>query len=156
MAARRAKAKAKAAAAESSQQAEGPLPAAAAVAEPAAEEAMPPPPARRNPIPAHALRGERSQPFGTSWVLAEVHPGGVLSAWSARCYLHGDHCNKTLNMGSTFTPEQAKHRLMEWCIRGLQFPDEPGARAAHMRSNPRLYAEDELRPLPQLIQEADG
>jgi len=54
---------------------------------------VPPPPIQEGPagvfrIPAQALRGDRSIPFGTSWVLSEVHPGGVFTTWSCSCYIH--------------------------------------------------------------------
>ena len=82
-------------------------------------------------------------------------------AWSARCFMHcsdGRQCAKTLVMGETFTPDEAKHRIMEWCVRGKDIPDEPGARDRHMfsrkldgsRDGPRDYSVAELRSIEAL------
>lgn len=134
------------------------VPALAAPAPPAA--AAPAPPAGGGPpgvsrIPAQALRGERSEPFGTSWVLSEVHPGGVFTTWSCSCYLHkadGQRCNKSLAFfDSDMTPDEAKHRIMQWCIDGIVIPDVPGGKHSHMNNiKPRLYRRQDLQPIHEL------
>jgi hypothetical protein len=48
------------------------------------------------------------------------------------------------------SPDEAKHRIMEWCVRGLSVPDEEGARVTHMADEPSLYLASELRPVPEL------
>ena len=111
---------------------------------------------RREEVFDAALRASnRGEPFGEHWILAEVYSRGVLTSWSCRCFLHtvdGVHCNKTLVMGTQFTPDEAKHRIMEWCIRGLRFPDTPGSRDRHMvEEKPRTYGVNELRPMPELL-----
>jgi len=62
---------------------------------------------------------------------------------------------RTLSMGSTFTPEQAKHRIMEWCVRGLSIPDVPGGKRRHMEDRPRDYPEHELRSVEDLVARAN-
>ena len=84
-------------------------------------EPVPPPPpvlgdaagpAPVSRIPAHALRGDRSMPFGTSWVLSEVHPGGVFTTWSCSCYIHtvdGQRSSYPFTMGRRWWPDGVKY-----------------------------------------------
>ncbi len=118
--------------------AEPPLEPGPAAAPPAAA-AVPPPPPPAAPAPL-GPRDDRALPWGMSWVLAEVHPHGVLKAWSARCFLHGGNCNKSLNMGHQFTQEEAKRRIQEWCIRGLDIPEGLNARTDLMDMKPRFFS----------------
>jgi hypothetical protein len=123
-------------------------------AAPLAAAAVPPLPPPAAPAPL-GPRDDRMLPWGTSWVLAEVHPHGVLKAWSARCLLHGGNCNKTLNMGDQFTPEEAKRRIQEWCIRGLGVPVRFNSRTEHMGMLPRLFRSAEVRSTEELTRIAD-
>ena len=106
-----------------------------AVAPPAAPEMVPlmllPPPApmleaRREEM-RRALRGDRAVPFGRFYVLADVYRDGMLKSWSCRCFVHSS-CNKTLTMSATIGNDEAKIRIMEWCVRGIDQPDTPGRR----------------------------
>ena len=54
-------------------------------------------------------------------------------------------------MGEVFTPEQAKHRVMEWCIRGKAIPDLLGGKLLHMEDKLRYYNESDLRTVEQLM-----
>jgi hypothetical protein len=90
---------------------------------------------------ARAWRGERGEPFGPNFVLAGVLFHGELKSWSCRCFLHTKDdrvCNKTLSMGETFTPDQAKHRIMQWCVEGFAIPDVPGPKTQHTTKYFRL------------------
>ena len=126
------------------------------LAAPLADIAPPPPPP---PLPPAAAarrpRDDRALPWGTSWVLAEVHSRGELSAWSVRCSLHANSCNKSLNFGTQFIPEEAQRRIQEWCIRGLAIPAGPDARNEHMRMNPRFFPNAEVRPIAELTRIAE-
>jgi len=54
---------------------------------------------------------------------------------TATCRLHtadGKRCNHNLTLGSTFTLEQATHRIKQWCIEGKRIADVPGGKADHM------------------------
>ena len=132
-----------------------PAPAAAAAAVPPPAP-PPPPPAQemaQNRIPKHALRSKRAEPFGTSWILAEVYSSGSLTSWSCRCFYHiadGQQCNISLTMGDAFTPEEAKHRVLEWSVRGASLQDGPGMRELHMSDKPRHYQAHELRSVAEL------
>ena len=123
------------------------------VAAPPAAAAVPPPLPPAAPAPL-GPRDDRALPWGTSWVLAEVHPHGVFKAWSARCFLHGGNCNKTLNMGHQFTQEEAKLRIQEWCIRGLDIAEGPNARTDHMDMKPRVFLGAEVRSSEELTRVA--
>ena len=104
-----------------------------------------------------ALRIARAEPFGQEFVLAEVYAEGSLSAWSCRCFIHtadGRGCNKTLVMGRTYTPEEAKRRIMRWCLEGRQYPNREGGRDLHMAINPRFY--DEAPSLEDLLRRASS
>lgn len=115
---------------------------------------------RRIRVPASALRGSRAEPFGTSFVLAGVYPSslaGQCGAWSARCFLHTDGpsvCNKSFNLGTDYSEEEARHRIMQWCVAGGDILDEPGGRARHMAVNPRLFAPHDLLPVATLLERA--
>ena len=133
-----------------------PPPPVADLAPPAA--APPPAPVARRPH-NRAGRRLRGEPFGALLVLAPVHQHGVFTAWSCRCCAHtsdGAVCNKTLTMGATFSAEEAKQRIMEWCLRGLGLPDEPGSRALHMQDDPRNFDAAEVRPMAQLMIDANA
>ena len=54
-------------------------------------------------------------------------------------------------MGARFTPEQAKHRVVEWSIRGKAIPDLPGGKLLHMEDKPRYYNESDFRAMEQLM-----
>lgn len=105
------------------------------------------------------MRGLRGEPFGRHFVLAEVYSAGTMIAWSCRCLLHtadGGTCNKTLNMGTVFTPQEAKRRIQQWCVDGLAMPDEAGGRATHMQLNPRAYDASALLPVEELLRLAEA
>jgi hypothetical protein len=119
------------------------------VAAPLVAAAVPPLPPPLAPAPL-GPRDDRALTWGTSWVLAEVHSQGILTAWSARCLLHGGNCNKSLNMGSQFTPEVAKRRIQEWCIRGLDVAVGLNARTEHMDIKPRFFPSAEVRSSEEL------
>ena len=101
-----------------------------------------------------AERHARGEPWGKGrFALAPVVARGRLIAFSATCKVHvadGARCNINLSLGRCFTLEQAKHRIKQWCVHGLQVPDEVGARAKHMDVRPRDFAEDDLIPLEEL------
>ena len=107
--------------------ADAPAPAVAPpVAPPVADGPAPP-----EPVAGVELRrvkaGMRAEPFaGGRFILADVHSGGVFVSWSCICNLHPGigalTCNKTLTFGTTFTPEQAKRRIMKWCLDGMDIP----------------------------------
>ncbi len=129
---------------------------------PVAEPAIPPPP-ELPPLDPEAVadlamhqalaRSARGFKWGRRFVLAEVWPGGVLGAWSAKCYIHDKGlCNKTLNMGVRYTADEAKQRIMEWCVRGQGIPDVPGLRkrTLHMDEEPRDFNNMDLRSVEDL------
>jgi hypothetical protein len=119
----------------------------------AADPASPPPPPPPLDEALPLVRSDRGIPFGRRFVLAEVWPSGVLKAWSAKCNIHaGGLCNKTLSMGTTYTPAQAKHRIMEWCVRGYDIPDIPGIRkrTLHMEEEPKDFIEADVRSVEAL------
>ena len=82
---------------------------------------------------------------------------GIVKAWSATCLLHdadGMRCNKSLNMGTEFTDEQARRRIKEWCLQGAMIPDEYGMRKRHMDIQPREFSDEQLRSEADLNEEA--
>lgn len=117
----------------------------------AGPEDVPERPAGHVRVPPRALRGSRAELFGSSFVLAEVHPQGVFSAWSCRCYLHtaeGQQCNKTFTFrGGVCDAAEAKWRIMQWCVNGISIPDGVGARACHMSENPAAIPRTALLPV---------
>ena len=68
----------------------------------------------------------------------------------------GGICNKSLNMGTVFTPQEAKRRIQQWCVDGLALPDQAGARGKHMQLNPRAYAASALLPEKELLRLAEA
>ena len=87
-------------------------------------------------------RESRGEPFGSLFTLASVHPGGVITAWSATCRRHqsdGHRCNTSLTFGEVFSEDEAKRRIKRWCLQGLEIPDEAGGRDRHMKINPRRF-----------------
>jgi hypothetical protein len=112
----------------------------------------PAPPARSPPGRGGGGTSESDVRACNAGLRREVRRSGTFESWSCRCYFHtkGPKCNKTLSWGSTMSPDEAKHRIMEWCVRGLSVPDEEGARVTHMADEPSLYLASELRPVPEL------
>ena len=47
-------------------------------------------------------------------------------------------------------PEEAKWRIMQWCVDGLTIPNKPGGKEEHMRIQPRDYQLIDLLPLAEL------
>ena len=89
--------------------------------------------------------------------MAPVYSRGVFTAWSATCNLHvasGERCNKNLNLGTTYSSEEARRRIQEWCLRGLDIADGPEARGHHMEDNPRWYAPAVVRSAESLEEAA--
>ncbi len=83
---------------------------------------------------------------------------GVSRAWSARCFLHtsGDVCNKTLTWGRDISPDEAKHRIMQWCIDGVRVPNDASGRDLHMVQDPRVIAVGSLLPVQELERVANA
>ena len=80
--------------------------------------------------------------------MAQVATLGIVKSWSATCGLHkaeGLRCNKTFNMGTEFTDEQARRRIKEWCLRGAIIPNEHGGRKTHMDIKPRTFLDAQVR-----------
>jgi hypothetical protein len=50
-------------------------------------------------------------------------------------------------MNAAINAEEAKIRIMEWCVRGMQTPEGPGLRKRnlHMDDEPKNYPASELR-----------
>ena len=142
-------------------------PAASAAAAPPAVEPSPAAPAASEAAVPHAARqplaGGRV-PRGTPWgrhgkfVLAHTHRSGMLEAITVTCLVHtqGERCNKSLTLGTDFTEQQAVARIKEWCVRGLQIPDSPEARPAHMAIVPRKFPDREVRSEQALDSEVDA
>ena len=150
-------------------------------AAPAEEAPQPPPaaPAEEAPQPpaeeppAAQRRRFEGEPFaGGRFAVAEMKTDEeVIIGYSCTCFLHPgpqlpgrrrrNRCNKTLTMGSTFTPEQAKRRIMKWCLDGVAIPS-PGPdgddipRQLHMANNPRTYRDDEVPSLDALYVAANN
>ena len=100
------------------------------------------------PAPAAAEAAQANRPCGEPWRGEPWVEGGpfVLArgplCWSVTCRVHradGLRCNKSLNLGTLFSDEEAKARIKEWCVRGLSIPDAPGGKNAHMHVNPRDF-----------------
>ena len=52
--------------------------------------------------------------------------------------------------GNSCMPEEAKWRIMQWCVDGLTIPNKPGGKEEHMRIQPRDYQLIDLLPLAEL------
>ena len=106
----------------------------------------------------------RAEPFGSKFVSAQVWDKGEFTSWSCVCFLHtkdANKCTKTLKFGKwrhyNFTPDQAKHRIMQWCLNGVGIPNAVGAKLEHHNTpDPRQLSEDELRSVEQLTREAQS
>jgi hypothetical protein len=89
-------------------------------------------------------------PFGRNkrFLISDKYSKGCLVAVHAICKLHTvdgeDCCNKTVNLGASFTVGAATRRIKKWCIDGAAISNEVGGRAAHMSMNPRLYADGDV------------
>lgn len=61
-------------------------------------------------------------------------------------------CNKSITFSDTgMSPDEAKHRIMQWCLDGTRIPNRPGGKQRHMNEiKPRLYRREDLRPVAQL------
>ena len=84
---------------------------------------------REGPGVPRALPWGREVDGRQRFVLARTHERGELAAITVTCNVHradGRRCNKHLSLGVHFSEEEATRRIMEWCIRGLEIPDEPG------------------------------
>jgi len=47
--------------------------------------------------------------------------------------------------------DEAKHRIMQWCIDGLTIPNELGGKHRHMNEiKPRLCSLQDMRPIQEL------
>ena len=134
-------------------------------AAPAEEGPQRQPPAEEPPAaPRRRFDGE---PFaGNRFAVAEMKNGeDVIIGYSCVCTLHPapqvagrrrNKFNKTLSMGKAFTPEQAKRRIMKWCLDGVAIPSPDPAdtgdveRQLHMATNPRYYRDDDVPSLDAL------
>ena len=64
-------------------------------------------------------------------------------------------CNQWLSLGDSMSEADAEHRIKEWCVRGLDIPDEAGARARHMDIKARRFKDDDIRRIAVLDAIAD-
>ena len=70
--------------------------------------------------------------------------------------LEGDNCercNKSFSLRTHFTEEEATRRIIQWCVAGMAFTDDEGARQTHMDPaffNPRTLPAEELRSVDEL------
>ena len=95
----------------------------------------------------------------------------VIIGYSCTCFLHPgprlpgkrhrNRCNKRLSMGTTFTAEQVKRRIMKWCLDGVAIPSpgpdgDDAPRQLHMINNPRTYRDDEVPSLDALYVAANN
>ena len=109
-----------------------------------------PPPTEPEPQAEQPHRERRSMPFGRNkrFLISDKYSKGCLVAVHAICKLHTvdgeDCCNKTVNLGASFTVGAATRRIKKWCIDGAAISNEVGGRAAHMSMNPRLYADGDV------------
>ncbi len=111
---------------------------------------LPPPPPPAPVQPASEDRIERAQPMvpraprAETWAqgrftLARHVANGQFRAWTVTCRLHtadSQRCNKSLSIGS-MPQDEAKRRIQEWCLKGVEVPDDPGGRFVHMAFEPR-------------------
>lgn len=45
------------------------------------------------------------------------------------------------------SPDEARHRVAQWCIDGMGIADAPGSRELHMAIDPRRYDASQLLPV---------
>ena len=111
-----------------------------------------PPEAHVEPPPAPAaevntvLREALWEQWGP-FTLAPHCSHGVVKAYSVACHLHhgeGPRCSKMLRFDSVLPMRESKRRIKQWCLGGFGIPDGPGAKAAHMSDNPRLYLKSDV------------
>ncbi|MCP4239468.1 MAG: hypothetical protein GY772_02795, partial [bacterium] len=68
-------------------------------------------------------------------VLAMHFTRGEFRAWLAMRRRHkadAQRCNKSLSVGGALAADEAKRRIQEWCLKGVDVPDVPGGKHAHM------------------------
>ena len=77
-----------------------------------------------NPAEHRMGPGSLHKPFGNGrWLLARIKNE---DCWSCVCKLHtkdGIKCNKRLAWTHCCSPEEAKWRIMQWCVDGLTIPN---------------------------------
>ncbi|MCP4239936.1 MAG: hypothetical protein GY772_05195 [bacterium] len=69
------------------------------------------------------------------FVLAMHFARGEFRAWTATCRLHkadAQRCNKSLSVGGALAADEAKRRIQEWCLKGVDVPDVLGGKHAHI------------------------
>ena len=91
-------------------------------------------------------------PWGRWFTIARTRRFGELTAMTVTCKFHRleGRCNQWLSLGDSMSEADAEHRIKEWCVRGLDIPDEAGARARHMDIKARRFKDDEIRSIAVL------
>ena len=95
--------------------------------------------------------------WGKHFRIVKSRRGGEYYAWTVTCNFHrlGGRCNQNMSFSEVGSPDEARRRLKEWCLRGMLIPDAPGAKAEHMQDKSKKYPLSEVRSEEALDQIAN-
>ena len=125
-----------------------PMPPQPAVPEPP-PPAVPAEPLAADPSGPAGHREHRCVPFGRNnrFLISHKYSAGRLIGVHATCKLHtvGEtKCNKTLDLGNTFSLGAATRRIQKWCLDGVAIANDAGGKGEHMSLKPRYYVDSDV------------